>query len=82
MFVDPRLPIAMSAALGVCLLTAGVLRWSRRRRMHLRLRALSIEWSKSQASVPASNMKWAATWPRSWIRSATHSASDSTCGAR
>src|SRR5712692_10598397 len=52
MIVDARLPIALCAAIGMCLLTAGVLRWSRRSRMQVRLRALSVERSGSPTSLP------------------------------
>jgi tight adherence protein C len=54
--VDPRLPIAVCAALGMCLVVAGLLRWNRRRRMQDRVRALSVEWRKSPARVPVSNV--------------------------
>jgi tight adherence protein C len=54
--IDPRLPIALCAALGMCLLISGVLRWNRQRRMQLRLRALSIEWSDSPARLPTSSV--------------------------
>jgi tight adherence protein C len=54
--IDPRLPIALCAALGMCLLTSGVLRWNRQRRMQLRLRALSFEWSDSPARLPTSSV--------------------------
>jgi tight adherence protein C len=50
--VDPRLPIALCAALGMCCLTAGALRWNRRRRMRLRLRTLGVEWSETPAALP------------------------------
>jgi tight adherence protein C len=54
--VDPRLPIALLAALGMCCITAGVLRWNRRRRMRLRLRALSVEWSDTPVVLPERNV--------------------------
>jgi len=54
--VDPRLPIALGAALGMCLLTAGVLRWNRRRHMQHRLRSLAVEWRQSPAHMPASSV--------------------------
>ena len=56
MLVDPRLTIALCAALGVCLLTAGALRWGRRRRMQLRLRALSVGRGASSTSGLPSNV--------------------------
>jgi tight adherence protein C len=42
----------MCAALGMCCLTAGVLRWNRRRRMQLRLRTLAFEFSESPVRLP------------------------------
>jgi tight adherence protein C len=42
-FVDLRLLIALGTALGVCLIVAGIMRLSRRRRMQARLRALAVE---------------------------------------
>jgi tight adherence protein C len=42
----------MCAALGMCCLTAGVLRWNRRRRMQLRLRTLAFEFPESQVRLP------------------------------
>ena len=41
---------------GMCCLTAGVLRWNRRRRMRLRLRALSVEWSDTAVLLPERNV--------------------------
>src|SRR5260370_34601683 len=37
-------------------LTAGVLRWNRRRHMRLRLRALSAEWSDTPVVLPERNV--------------------------
>src|SRR6266851_5277336 len=40
----------------MCCLTAGVFRWNRRRRMRLRLRALSVEWSNTAVLLPERNV--------------------------
>jgi len=50
--VDPRLLIALCTALGMCCLTAGVLRWIRRRHMQVRLRTLAVEWRESPIILP------------------------------
>jgi tight adherence protein C len=49
MSVDLSLLVALCAAMGIGLLAAGVVRLRRARRMRQRLRALSIEWSRSGA---------------------------------
>lgn len=48
MDLDPRLPIALGAALGMALVVAGVLRWQRRRSMRSRVRALADEWTQAE----------------------------------
>jgi tight adherence protein C len=54
--VDVRLVIAVCASLGVCLLTAGLLRVRRVRHMRLRLRSLALEWTQpSPTSSPTSS---------------------------
>jgi tight adherence protein C len=45
-FVDFRLLIAICAALGACLITAGIMRFTRRQRMRSRLRTLAVERSE------------------------------------
>ncbi|MDQ6671265.1 MAG: type II secretion system F family protein [Chloroflexota bacterium] len=45
MSFDPRLATAIGSALGMCLLTLGVLRWRGRRRMQRRLQTLVAQWS-------------------------------------
>lgn len=56
--MDPRLPIAVAATLGMCLLMAAQLRWSRRRGMQVRLDALSVDWTNTATatSVAATNV--------------------------
>jgi tight adherence protein C len=43
--IDPRLQIALAASFGVTLLTAGVVRWRQRQRMHARVRKLAAQWA-------------------------------------
>jgi tight adherence protein C len=50
--IDPRLAIAIGSALGMCLLTAGVLRWRNRRYMQRRLHALASRWSQTGPVAP------------------------------
>jgi tight adherence protein C len=54
--VEPPVVIAICAALGVCLLAIGVLRWQRRRYMRDRLLALAEEWAEPSITEQPSSL--------------------------
>jgi tight adherence protein C len=45
MDLDPLLIIALGASIGVCFVTAGVVRWRQRRHMQARVRKLAAQWA-------------------------------------
>jgi len=54
---DLRLAIAMGAALGMCVLTGGLLRWRGRQQMEVRLRSLASQWSQTGVvELPSSSL--------------------------
>ena len=57
MTLDVRLAIAFGSALGMCFLTAGLLRWRGRRHMQLRLQTLASQWSRTgSVEIPSGGL--------------------------
>jgi tight adherence protein C len=55
--IDLRLAIAVGSGLGMCLLTAGLLRWRGRQHMRLRLQSLASQWSETgSVALPSSTL--------------------------
>jgi tight adherence protein C len=55
--LDPRVAIAIGSGLGMCLLTAGLLRWLGRRQMQRRLQTLASQWSQTGSiELPSSSL--------------------------